>query len=140
MRLKRNKRWRWAASLLMAVLPASVLACGVCIEDKVAATYDYKVVAAATANKQAVLFFELSGAVSQDPKLAEALAAAAAKIEGVAVDSVRVSLQPAAISLAIDTQRHPLPALQASLSKSLLPWRLEPKLLRSMENGKMTAP
>jgi hypothetical protein len=141
MRRTRNSlRGRLAAALLAFALPLTAAACGVCIEDKVAATYDFGVVAQATKNGHAVLFYELAGALPQDPKTAEAIAAAAAKIAGVERGSVRVSLQPAALSVVVDIKRYPRADMKNRLQKSLAPWHVSLKLLRRIENGKLSAP
>ncbi len=129
-----------AATLLAAAVPLPVAACGVCIEDKVAATYDFEVAAAATKKQHAVLFFELQGAVANDPKTVQAIAAAAAKVRGVERDSTRVSLQPAAVSVVVNPKRHATADMQARLQQALAPWRLQPKLLRTIEDGRLTAP
>ncbi|HXF78855.1 MAG TPA: hypothetical protein VN598_08335 [Usitatibacter sp.] len=91
------------ATVLAAALlaPAAALACGACVEDKIAATYDYAVVTKATQHGKVVVFAETrSGA---DPaKVERALRAAAAKAPGVEPASVRASQSPAALSFVLD--------------------------------------
>lgn len=67
--------------LLMALLPPLAQACGACIEDKVAATYDYAVEAKAFARQQVLVFAQIDGPV--DAKAAGAqIVAVAAKVRG----------------------------------------------------------
>jgi hypothetical protein len=98
------------ALLLLALAAPAVWACGVCVEDKVAATYDYAVVQRALAHGQVVVYCEMSGG-----RIAEARwRAAAARVGGVDVASVRVSAEPAALSFALDpAQRSPAAAAAA---------------------------
>jgi hypothetical protein len=95
------------ATLIAAALlaPAAALACGACIEDKVAATYDYALAMKATQHGKIVVFADpQSGA---DPaKVERALRAAAAKAPGVEPASVRASQSPAALSFVLDPHGH----------------------------------
>ena len=88
-------RWLLAAALL-AGAPAA-LACGVCVEDKVAATYDYDVVQHATARHHIVVFAAVEAPA--DPAL---LRKAAARVKGVDRSSVRAAANPRALSFALD--------------------------------------
>lgn len=137
---KNSLRRLLAAALLASALPLTAAACGVCIEDKVAATYDFQVVSHATRNGHAVLFYELVGPISQDPKTAAMISAAAEKAAGVEHDSVRVSLQQAALSVVVDARRASPAEMKNRIEQKLLPWRLGLKLLRTIENGKLSAP
>ena len=91
-------------SLLITTLSASTaaFACGVCIEDRVAATYDHAVVVKAAADHRIMVFAAVDG---QAPAkvLAASARRAAARIEGVDPASVRSSAEPAgALSFALD--------------------------------------
>jgi len=95
------------ASLLAAALlaPAAALACGACVEDKVAATYDHALVTKATQHGKIVVFAEPRSAT--DPaKVERLLRAAAAKAPGVEAASVRASQSPAALSFVLDPRGH----------------------------------
>jgi hypothetical protein len=93
---------RIAAALALSAVAccSAALACGICIDDKVAATYDYAVIQRAEAHGNTVVFCEIHGAVD-----ARKLEAGARRIAGVLPASVRVSAQPAGISFAIDRKR-----------------------------------
>jgi hypothetical protein len=88
-------------SILSAVLPAPSLACGVCVEDKIAATYDHAVVTRARAQGHLVVFGEISGAVDMKV-LVERLPPAAARVHGIDRGTVRASAAPPAFSFALD--------------------------------------
>ena len=87
-----------AAALAAPTLPAR--ACGACVEDKVAATYDFQVISRAAAHGEVVVFCEVDGALDRT-----ALRQAARRVRGVRADSVRISAAPAALSFALDPAR-----------------------------------
>ena len=97
----------WRAAALLAVAPMA-FACGVCIEDKVAATYDYEVVIRAAATGKVMVFCEVAGPIN-----ARQLKNAARKVRGVDPASLRTSSQPAAVSFALDARQSPLAAVSA---------------------------
>lgn len=100
--------------LVLALAAPAAWACGVCVEDKVAATYDYAVVQRALSHGQVVVYCEVSG------RAAEArLRAAAAKVPGLDRDSVRVSAEPAALSFALDTSKRSPAAAAAALQHAV---------------------
>jgi hypothetical protein len=90
---------------LCAAVPIWAAACGVCIEDKMAATYDHAVITSAFHHGHAVVFAEMLDAPSyakgQERKIIQAIEAT----PGVDRGSVRVSLNPAAISFAFDDRK-----------------------------------
>jgi hypothetical protein len=92
-------------ALLLAVAPMLAAACGVCIEDKMAATYDHAVITLAFNRGHAVVFADMldvaSSSADQTRKIIQAVEAA----PGVDRGSVRVSYNPAAISFAFDERR-----------------------------------
>ena len=93
------------SALLLAI------ACGVCLEDKVAATYDHALVARALAQHRVVVFAEPRSAV--DERRLKAFAAAAARAPGVESATVKTSAAPASVSScstrAAPTRRRPSP-------------------------------
>ncbi len=90
-----------------------VLACGVCIDDKVAAAYDHDVVTRATDRGQVVVFAEVSGPGAA-ADFVPAARRAAARVPGVIAASVRAAEAPAALSFALDARvRSPEAALAA---------------------------
>ncbi len=103
----------WKAIVVVVVLsvifPTASQACGVCVEDKVAATYDHAVVQRAASNGDVVVFCELVGPIDR-----ARLTAAARGTPGVRRASVRVSTQPAALSFVVEPKlRSPQTAVDA---------------------------
>src|SRR5262245_43362881 len=102
-----------AAGLLFA---QAALACGYCVEDKIAAAYDHGVIVRALDTRHKVAFLSLEGTLvkSQGRKLAHAVEATA----GVDRGTVRVSVEGGAVSFAYDPSR-PLSAIVEGVSKSV---------------------
>jgi len=108
------------AGLLALLLASSrALACGVCVEDKIAAVYDHAVVQQALAAKHTVVFFAIDGKVVSDARTQRAISDMARATPGVDARSVRVSTELASIALAFDTLRTSLVKVQESLEKRL---------------------
>jgi hypothetical protein len=104
------------AFAVVAFAPAASLACGACVEDRIAATYDHGVVEQAAANGDVMVFCEVIGSLD-----ASRLTQAMRRVHGVKPQSVRVSAQPAALSFAVDPRaRSPRAAVDAA-QRSLAP-------------------
>jgi hypothetical protein len=106
---------RIAAACALALLFAAPAAhaCGVCIDDKVAAAYDHAVLEQARARGQVVVFAEVQGRGTA-AQLVGAARKAASRVPGVAPGSVRAADAPAALSFALDDRvRSPGQALAA---------------------------
>jgi hypothetical protein len=88
-----------ACALLAAAVPAA--GCGVCVEDKVAVTYDHAVVVKAVESKHVVVFAAIEGAGNPQVAARE-VKAAATRVPGVDRNSVRSAASPAAVSFALD--------------------------------------
>lgn len=90
---------RWFAAPGLALAAAAALACGVCDEDRIAATYDHAAAQRAAAQGKVVVYCGVTGVrdVQRVKRLARGL-------RGVAADSVRVSAAPAAISFTLDAK------------------------------------
>lgn len=97
-----RSRWlRTVGALWAGFTTSAAMACGVCVEDKMAATYDFAVVRQAAARQHVVVFCDVRGRLTQ-----AALQAAAQQVRGVQGATVRTSASPLALSFALD------PALQ----------------------------
>ena len=93
-------------AVIAVAVPAVALACGACIEDRIAATYDHATVTAAAASGHQVVFGAIEGAV--DPRRAgQRIRALAPKIHGVHGKTLHVSVDPAAFSFALDRRATP---------------------------------
>jgi len=88
-------------------------ACNVCVEDKIAATYDWQVVSEAKRNGHNMIFVGISGRITPgDETLARAVRRLLSTVDGVRAGTVRVSLAPAAASFACDPRRKPSEVIQ----------------------------
>lgn len=116
------------------MLPAqAALACGFCIEDKIAAVYDHRVVMQALAQKHHLAFFGLDGRLAGSAAEARNLERIVATAFGVDPGSVRVSVESAALSVAFDPAAVPFGTLNRSVQKKLAPRGLALLPLRVMD-------
>lgn len=125
---------RFAAVGLAALSAMTALACGYCIEDRVAAVYDQKVVDAAARGHRTVAFFSIEGDVRDDAASKRALGAAL-KAAGAADGSPRVALVNAACSMAYDPSRTSLDAIVAAANRPLAAHGLALAPLRVIDAG-----
>ena len=91
------------AFLFAAVLALSqqALACGYCVEDKMAAVYDHATVTRALAQKHHVAFFHIEGAVPPGAETKRAIEGLANSASGVDRGTARVSPESSSLSLAL---------------------------------------
>jgi len=94
------------------MLPVHAAACGVCIEDKVAITYDHAVVVRALAERHIIVFIGVDG-VGDPATLVKDARRTAERVRGVDRSSVRAAASPAALSFALDpTMQTPKSAVE----------------------------
>jgi hypothetical protein len=105
-------------TMLLAASPIAGMACGVCLEDKIAATYDHALVQRALEQDRVVVFAEPRAAI--DAARLKALAARAARAPGVDASTVRTSAAPQSVSFVLDPKRASAHATLASLQLDLL--------------------
>jgi hypothetical protein len=98
---------------LLAGASSATLACGYCVEDKIAATYDHAVVVRALGQKHQVAFFHVDGGTAAGRT---ALLRSAEATPGIDRGSVRVSDDGLTVSFAFSGS---LGVVQASLEKKL---------------------
>jgi hypothetical protein len=120
-----------AALLLHAGLAQ---ACGVCVEDKVAATYDHAVVQRASARRQVVVFCEIVGPVD-----AARIRKAVQRAPGLDAASLRVSEIPAAISFVLNDPKVSPQAAARAVQQGLARG-IEVKVLRLIDAKGMHEP
>jgi len=123
-----------AEALATAAPPTS--ACGICVEDKVAATYDHAVIERAAANRQQVVFVAVDGPVDGDALGGKV---AKANVKGVVAGSVRVSAAPAAFSFVLDAREEPARAV-AGFRRALDYPRAQLTLVRIVRDGRLVEP
>ncbi len=120
-------------ALATVLQSAGALACGHCVEDKIAAVYDHAAVTRALAAKHQVVFFAMDGVLAADEATRQVLERIAAGTRGVDPGSARASAEAAALSITFDPERTSLPAIQRTLERKLAARRLSLLLLRVMD-------
>ncbi len=121
------------AGLLLALQASAAFACGHCVEDKVAAVYDYAVATHAFSQKHQVAFFGIDGALAVNDSSRRELEGIARDIPGLDKGSTRVSLESAALSVAFDPKRISYANLQRTLEQRLTPKKLSLLPMRIMD-------
>ena len=121
------------AGLLLALNAPGAFACGYCVEDKIASTYDHAVVTQALAHRHQVAFFHIDGAVVPGEATKRSLEAIAESTPGVDKGSVRVAVDTFTISFSFDPRRAPLVTVQAALDKKLAAKKLSLMPLRIID-------
>ena len=111
---------RASIAVVLLTATAPTFACGYCVEDKIAATYDHAVVTQALARKHQVAFFHVDGAAPSRAVLERAAYSA----PGVDKGSVRVAADLLTVSLAFDPSRATLGAIHARIEKTLAAHRV----------------
>jgi hypothetical protein len=113
-------------------------ACGACVEDKVAATYDHAVIHTAIAKRQQVVFVAVDGTVDIN-KIGTRIAAAAPKVRGVVASTLRTSVAPPAFSFALDAAQTPEIAM-AGFRKAIADSGVRLTMVRIMRDGALIEP
>ncbi|MEK6243316.1 MAG: hypothetical protein AABM33_02360 [Pseudomonadota bacterium] len=124
---------RLLTALVLACNAPAALACGYCVEDKMAAAYDHAVVTRSLGQKHHVAFFHVEGNLVPGDAMKRALEALAESAAGVDKGSVRVSVELAALSVAFDPQRAPVAKLQSALERKLATRKVSLMLLQVMD-------
>ena len=114
-------------------LPAAALACGYCVEDKIAAVYDHAAVTRAIEEKHTIVFFAIDGPLKPGDATRGKIQAIARSAQGVDRDSVRVSVDLATLAVAFDPRRANLAAVQGALDRRLAPLGLSLLAIRVMD-------
>jgi hypothetical protein len=115
--MHRTLRLAQACALALLAGAGHAAACGVCIEDKIAVTYDHAVVTRATQQGHVVVFAAMDGMADAQAMALDATTAAR-RARGVDRGSVRAAAQPAALSFALDPGVQPPERAIAAIEKS----------------------
>jgi hypothetical protein len=94
-------------------------ACGVCVEDKIASTYDHALVTRAVAMGLHVAFFHLDGDAPHDEATRRSVLEAAEGSAMVLKGSARVSVDTMTLSFAFDPSRARLIDIQSRIDRKL---------------------
>jgi hypothetical protein len=121
------------AVVLAALHTSAALACGYCVEDKIAAVYDHAVAMQAFSQKHQVAFFGIDGPLIVNDATRREIETLAKSVDLLDKGSVRVSVESAALSVAFDPRRVSFAAVQKSLEKKLAPKKLSLLPMRVMD-------
>jgi hypothetical protein len=105
--------------LVATLASAAALACGHCVEDRIAAVYDHALVQRTLAGKHQVAYFAWDGLTERSEAVRMKMLALGEATTGVDKGSVRVAMDPAAIAVAFDPRRTSAEAVAAALQKKL---------------------
>ncbi len=125
---------RLRAALFAVLLGAAgtAFACGVCVEDKMAAVYDHAVIAKALGEKHHVAFFHIEGKLAAGDATKQALLR---YVESAATDkgSARASVESASLAVAFDPRRTTVVALQKDLERRMAAKKFSLMLMQVLE-------
>lgn len=129
-------RAAWACAVVLACsLARTAGACGLCVEDKVAATYEYAVVERAMSQGHEIVFAELRGPIPPgDEALRAWIARAVESVPGVDKGTARVSLEPGAVSFAHDPRTGSASRILAAIDRRVAARRLSLLFLKRMRS------
>ena len=122
---------------LAALACAGALACGHCVEDRIAAVYDHALVQRALASGHRLAYFAWDGPGLRDAAQRRRIVALVEASAGIEKGSARVSVEPAAIAVAFDPRRTSAASVGAALQRKLAPLKLAlvPLLPAGAEGG-----
>jgi copper chaperone CopZ len=123
---------RALAVLAGLLLVQGALACGYCVEDKIAAAYDHAVVVSALDRRHEVAFLSIEGTTARSRE--RSIAGAVESVAGVDRGTVRVSLEGGAVSFAFDPARIPARSIVDSVRKKLAAKGVRVTLLRVLDD------
>jgi copper chaperone CopZ len=123
---------RAIAILAGLMLAASVLACGYCVEDKIAAAYDHAVVVSAIERRHQIAFLSIEGTTAKNRE--RSIASTVESVAGVDRGTVRVSLEGGAVSFAFDPARAPASSIVDSVRKKLAAKGARARLLKVLDD------
>ena len=106
------------------------LACGHCVEDRIAAVYDHALVQRTAASGQRLAYFALAGKLVPGEAARRDIASLAERTPGVSPGSARVSMEPGALAVAFDPRRSSAGSIETALRANLQASKLSLKLLQ----------
>ena len=106
-------------TLLLALGSSTTLACGYCVEDRIAAVYDHALLQRTLALRHEMIFFAWDGPLARSDASRQKMMALGEAVPGVDKGSARVSMEPAAVALAFDPQRNSAHGIETALRKKL---------------------
>ena len=110
----------WITANLLLLLSFSALACGYCLQDRIASVYDHVLVAQTRQLNQKMLYLIWDGPANRDEAMRHELISIASRLPGITKGSVRVSLEPATIGLAYQPLKISREQVEALLLQRLM--------------------
>lgn len=110
---------RIMATMVAIFFSQQILACGHCVEDKIAAVYDYQVITQAKKSGLEMAFFSIDGSLARDKKTLEKITQLIESVRGIDKKSIRISLDSESISFAYDGKKIPFALLIDTLERKL---------------------
>jgi len=138
-RLSAGKRSLYGAMVIAMALAAAISpsswACGACVEDAIAATYDHATIRAAIAKRQQVVFVSIEGG---DPaRVVRVLRVAARKVRGVQAGTLRTAVSPPAFSFAL-AAGEPVDTAVSAFGKLIADQQVRLTVIRIVHDGSLT--
>jgi hypothetical protein len=124
--------------LLALVAASPAMGCGHCVEDKVAAVYDHGLITKALGEHHQVVFFGIEGILPAGDEGRRVIAAALGAPKGVDSRSLRISVEPASLSLSFDGRRISSDQILDMLNRKLELRGLSVSLLKVMDQRAAT--
>ena len=106
-------------ALSLACSSTLAMACGYCVEDRIAAVYDHALLQRTQALKHEIIFFAWDGPLARSEASKQQMVVLGDTVPGIDKGSTRVSMEPAAMAVAFDPQRSSAQAVEAALQKKL---------------------
>jgi hypothetical protein len=106
-------------ALGLLTLAKVATACGYCVEDRIAAVYDYEMTKKAASRKYQLAYFAWDGPVTRNDAMRLKIIAMAESASGVEKGTARVSVEPASIAVMFDPGRILQQQLEAALRQKL---------------------
>ena len=123
--------------LASIALSGEAIACGVCVEDRVAATYDHRLVRRAAAEHRLMVFVALDGPDAS--RVGDRIVSTAAGLETIQRGSVRYAGSPAAFSFVLARNATPEGAV-AAFRKATAGMQVSMKIVRLVRDGQLVEP
>ena len=106
-------------ALFLSLAGGAALACGHCVEDRIAAVYDHALVQRTQANGQQLAYFAWHSKAATNEARRLQMVRSVSALPGIVPGSTRVSMQPEALAVAFDPRRSSREAIDATVLAGL---------------------
>lgn len=128
------------AGLWLALGGGSAVACGHCVEDRIAAVYDHALQAQTLARGHQLAYFSIDGLRGDPAAQRGQIERALRAVAGVDAGSVRIALDPAALVAGFDPLRQPADKMLRALQHAFARQGMSLQLLRVVDGKNETQP